>query len=549
MEKFRKEDVKIIVVTGGVLSGLGKGVVCSSIINLIKYQGYNATGIKIDPYLNVDAGTMRPTEHGEVFVTDDGGETDQDLGNYERFGDIKLSKKNSITTGQVFLSVLNRERNLEYDGKCVEVIPHIPQEIEERIFKSIFDNNCEFGIIEVGGTVGDYQNILFLEALKEIKRKYNNVVFTHVGYLPILTGGEMKSKPLQHSIRMLNSVGIQPDIIIGRSENEIDDVRREKIATLCCVKEENIISAPNVDNIYKVPLIFDKQLFMHQIFQKFNLIYDSTKNLEWKKFIERIGKIEKKIKIGMIGKYFDIGSYFLSDSYISVIEAIKHAGYNNNVHIELTWLNSKEYELNKEKINELSKYDAIIIPGGYGSSGVEGIISSIKFIRENNIPLLGLCYGFQLMCIEFARNKCNLQNAHSTEIDNETEDPIIDLQKDQKENLLNKNMGGTNRLGAYFAKLKKDSQVYSLYHEEVISERHRHRYEVNSQYIKILESNGLCFSGKSPDGNLMEFLEYADNNYFIGTQAHPEFKSRPLKPSPLFDGLIKAALKRKSTLN
>ncbi len=543
---MKKKDIKYIVVTGGVLSGLGKGIVNASIGNLLVNQGYKVTAVKIDPYINLDAGTMRPTEHGEVWVTDDGGETDQDLGNYERFLNTNIPKGNNITTGQVYLEVINKERNLEYHGKCVEVIPHIPQEVERRIIKAGKEAEADFVMVEIGGTIGDYQNILFLETVREMKRRRNNVVFVHVAYLPIPNHiGEMKTKPAQHSVRQLNANGIQPDFIIGRSKLPLDDVRKEKIALFCNVKKDAVLSAPNIDNIYRIPVNFEKQQFVHNILKKFGMKYKKTKKSRaWQDYINKISRIKKELKIGIVGKYFDIGNFSLEDSYVSIIEAVKHAAWRNNRKPVIEWINSKKYECDPALIKELENYDGIIIPGGFGSSGIDGKLLAIKYIRENNIPFLGLCLGMQLAVVEFARNVCGLKNAHTTEVSPDTDNPVIDILPEQKDNLRKKNYGATMRLGSYPAKLKKESLVCRLYgNKTIISERHRHRYEVNPEYALLLEQCGLKFSGVSPDRKLMEFLELPDHNFFVATQAHPEFKSRLMKPAPLFDGFVKAAAK------
>ena len=537
---------KFIVITGGVLSGLGKGVVTASIGRILKAQGYKVTAIKIDPYLNFDAGTMRPTEHGEVFVTNDGGETDQDLGNYERFLDEKILKNHSITAGQVYLQVIQNERNLEYKGKCVEIIPHIPQEIKRRILEVSKDTKADFVLIEVGGTTGDYQNFLFLETLREMKRESNNMVFVHVAYLPVPGNiGEMKTKPAQHSVRFLNESGILPDIIIARAQGLIDEVRREKLSLFCNVKKDEVIGAPDVKNIYEIPLLFESQGLGKKIIEKFGLKYKNGKLAEWSKFIEKTKKANKTVKIGIVGKYFDTGDFTLEDSYISVIESIKHAAWNNDARHQISWIDSKIYETNPLKLKELDSLDAIIVPGGFGSSGVEGKMLAIKYAREKKIPYLGICYGMQLAIIEYARNVCGLKDANTTENDKKTPYPVIDILKEQIEKLKRKDYGGSMRLGAYPAKLKKGTKVYSLYGKEMISERHRHRYEVNPEYISKLESKGMVFSGESPDRKLMEFIELPGHPYFIGTQAHPEFNSSPMKPNPLFDGLVKAALSKR----
>jgi len=537
-----------IVVTGGVLSGVGKGIITASIGNLIASQGYTVSLVKIDPYINIDAGTMRPTEHGEVWVTDDGGETDQDLGNYERFTDTTISKGNNITTGQVYRTVIEKERNLEYGGRTVEVIPHIPDEVRRRIVEAGERGKADFVLIEIGGTVGDYQSSLFLEAMRHMKHNLKeNVVFVHVTYLPIPCNlGEMKTKPAQHSVRELNQAGIAPDIIVGRAVKPLDDIRKKKLALFCNVSPDDIFSAPDVCIIYEVPIILEDQGLIANIFDKLGLKPKKSSGYDnWKKSIERIMAIQKTIRIGIIGKYFDIGDFSLEDSYISVIESVKHASWHNGVKPEIVWIDSKGFEKDKAKLKELDTLDGIIIPGGFGSSGVEGKILAIEYARTNGIPFLGLCYGMQLAVVEYARHICGMEGANSTEIDQATKFPVIDIMEDQKKNLKQKNYGATMRLGAYDAILKKGTKVFSLYKKERVSERHRHRYEVNPEYIAELENNGLVFGGRSPDARLMEFIELPDHPFFLATQAHPEFKSRPLKPAPLFDGFIKAALKKK----
>ncbi|MCF7866111.1 CTP synthase [Candidatus Woesearchaeota archaeon] len=545
-----KKKTKWIVVTGGVISTLGKGIISSSIGNLLDMRGYKVTNIKIDPYINVDAGTMRPTEHGEVFVTWDGGETDQDLGNYERFTDNKISMKNSITTGQIYQEVIRKERNLDYKGKCVEVTVHIPEEVKRRLHDAAKNADADIAIVEVGGVVGDYQNILFLEALRQMHIYGDDVVFVHVSYLPIpATAGEMKSKPTQHSIRALNSLGIQTDFIIGRANNVIDDLRKEKISVICGVRKESVISCPDVDTIYEIPLMFKKQGLDENILKKLHLkpLKLNGKLKAWTSFVKRIKTVSKEINVGIVGKYFETGDYTLEDSYISVIEAIKHAGYYNKVKVNIQWINSSDFEgvHAKKNLNKLKNYDAIIVPGGFGGSGIEGKINAIKYVRIHKIPFLGLCYGLQLAVIEHARNLCGLKDANGVEIDPKTNDPVIDILPEQRKLLEKKQYGASMRLGEYPAILKKDSQVSKLYGGlKKVFERHRHRYEVNPDYLKKLESYGLVFSGMSPDRKLVEYLERKDHPFFIATQSHPEFTSRPLKPNPLFNGLIKAALKK-----
>ncbi len=535
--------IKYIVVTGGVLSGLGKGIITASIGNLLRSQGFSVSPIKMDPYLNIDAGTMRPTEHGEVWVTPDGGETDQDLGNYERFMGIEVSKNNNLTTGKIYSRVIKKERNLEYKGKCVQVIPHIPLEVIENIDEIQKKSASEFVIIELGGVVGDYENLVFLEAMRRMKLERSEVIFVHVVYLPIPGNlGEMKTKPAQHSIRELNSLGIQPDFIVARSPLAVDKVRRRKISVSCNVPISNVFSSPDVSNIYKIPIYLEDQGLMQRILEKFKIDYKTGNLKKWKRMVKKSNNRQDTAKIGIVGKYFDIGSFSLEDSYISVIEAIKHSSWQNNLQPEICWLDSKEFEDNNN-LEKIEEYDGIIVPGGFGSGGVEGKINVIRFVREKNIPFLGLCYGLQLAVVEYARNICQLEDAHTTEVKQNCKNPVIDIMAEQKVNVNSKNYGGSMRLGKYPAVLKKDSRVKSIYKKNLVEERHRHRFEVNIDYVNLLQDNGMIFSGKSPDGNLMEFLELPKHKFFIATQAHPEFTSRPLEPNPLFYEFMKSLKK------
>ena len=538
--------VNYIVITGGVISGLGKGITTASIGKILQLHGYRVTAMKIDPYMNFDAGTLRPTEHGEVWVTEDGGEIDQDLGHYERFLDINIPKNHNITTGQVYSAVIEKERNGKYLGKTVQPIPHVTDEIKERIRKSVNENNWDFVLVEIGGTVGDYENVLFLEAVRQMKLEGDSVLYVHVTYVPVLdTLGEAKTKPTQHSVKLLREIGIQPDFIITRSEKPLDNVRREKIAMFCNVHEEDVISDSNIGNVYAVTLLFEQQGLCTKVLKKLNLKKAHNYLEGWEKFIKKIRKLKNTVTIGIVGKYFDIGTSQLSDSYISVIEAVKHASWNNNLKPIIKWIDSKIFEKNPRKLSSLNKLDGIIVPGGFGLSGIEGKIQTIRYAREHNIPYLGLCLGMQLAVVEFARNICNMEDADSTEVDKKTSYPVIDFIPDQIKILQESRYGATMRLGAYPAILKKGSLINKLYGQEKIFERHRHRYEVNPKYVDALEKCGIVFSGRSPDGVLMEFMELPNHPYFVGTQAHPEFKSRPMKPSPLFNGLIKAAKKKK----
>jgi CTP synthase len=538
--------VNYIIVTGGVVSGLGKGITTASIGKILKLHGYDVTAIKIDPYMNCDAGTLRPTEHGEVWVTEDGGEIDQDLGHYERFLDINIPKCQNITTGQVYSAVIDKERKGKYLGKTVQPIPHVTDEIKRRIRKTSDNHKFDFIIVEIGGTVGDYENVLFLEAVRQMKLEGDRVLYVHVTYVPVLDSlGEAKTKPTQHSVKLLRGIGIQPDFIVTRTAKPLDHVRREKIALFCNVHEDDVISDSDIDNVYAVPLLFEEQFLCKKILRKLRLRKDNNELKIWKDYISNIRNLDDTINIGIVGKYFDIGSSQLSDSYISVIEAVKHASWNNNLNPNIKWIDSKIFEKDPEKISNLNLVDGIIVPGGFGLSGIEGKIKTIQYSRENDMPYLGLCLGMQLAVVEFAQNVCKLKDAHTSEVNKNTQYPVIDFIPEQVKILRDSRYGASMRLGAYPAILKKGSIVYNLYNKNKIFERHRHRYEVNPDFVDILEKNGLIFSGRSPDRILMEFMELPNHSYFIGTQAHPEFKSRPMRPAPLFDGLIKAIIKKK----
>ncbi len=540
---------KYIFVVGGVMSGVGKGVATGSIGAILQSRGFRTTAIKIDPYVNVDAGTMNPTEHGEVFVLDDGMECDQDMGNYERFLNYDLSSANYMTTGSVYQSVITKERNLGYGGKCVEVVPHIPLEVIAKIDKAIAKNKAEIGIIEIGGTVGEYQNIVFLEAIRMLKvKKPSDVLLILVSFLPVQgVEGELKTKPTQYAVRTINSAGLQPDIIIARASIPLDKKRKEKIAFNCNLQEEDVISAPDVKSIYEVPVNFEKDNFGQVILKKLKTKPRTRDLKEWKRLVHTITTAQAPVKIGIVGKYFGTGEFILADSYISVIEAVKQAAYFFKRVPEIHWLNAEQFEKNPKSLAELSKYQGIIVPGGFGGRGVEGKIVVIRYLREHGIPFLGLCYGMQLAVIEFARHVAGLKQAHTTEVSPHTSHPVIDILPEQKKNISDKNYGGTMRLGAYPAVLKKDTLAHAAYGEHLISERHRHRYEVNPDYIERLTKKGLVFSGFSPDRRLMEIIELSkkDHPFFIATQFHPEFKARPLAPHPLFREFVRASLKIK----
>lgn len=548
---MKKKERKYIFVVGGVMSGVGKGVASSSIGTIMKARGLKVTAIKIDPYINVDAGTMNPTEHGEVFVLSDGDETDQDMGNYERFLDTDLNRMNYMTTGRVYLEVIRRERNLEYKGKNVEVVPDIPLEVLRRIEKAADNADADIVSVEVGGTIGEYQNIIFLEAARMMKTKHpRDVAIVMVSYLPIPSKiGEMKTKPTQYASRSLNSVGLQADIIIGRSQLPIDKKRKEKIATFCNVLPENVISAPDVESIYDVPVNFERDNLGNSLCSILGLKNTRTDLSKWKAFVRKTKNPKGEVKIAVVGKYFDSGDFVLSDVYISVLEALKISAYSLSVKPVIRYLNSKSFEgsSGRKALNDLKNYDAVLVPGGFGATGVEGKVSVIGYCRENKIPYFGLCYGMQLMVIEYARNVVGLKGAHTTEIDKETLYPVIDIMEDQKKVIASGTYGATMRLGAYPAVLKKGTIARQAYNTPTIFERHRHRFEVNPEFIGRITEAGLVFSGTSPEGKLMEIAELPKDihPFFLGTQFHPEFQARPLHPHPLFTAFIKAAKVRR----
>jgi len=542
--KKKKKSTKYIFVVGGVMSGVGKGITTASIGCILQSRGYDVSAIKIDPYINVDAGTMNPVEHGEVFVTEDGDETDQDIGNYERFLNKNICRENYMTTGRVYQSVIQKERNLEYKGKCVQVVPHVPMEIRDRIKKAVEKSDSEIMVIEIGGTVGEYENLLFLEAARFMHLENpSDVLFVIVSYLPIPAKvGEMKTKPTQHAVRSLNAAGIQPDFIIARSRVPLDEPRKKKIAVHCNVSREDVISAPDIDSIYEVPINFEKDGFGDNILKKFKLRARKKDLNDWKKMVEKTKKAKDEIFIGMVGKYFTTGDFCLTDSYVSVIEAVKHAGAEVGCKIKFDWINSGDIE--KGGTRDLGKYDGIIVPQGWGSRGSEGKIKTIEYCRKNKKPYFGLCYGMQMAVIEFARNVCGLKDANTEEANTGTKNPVIHIMPGQKELLAKKQYGGTIRLGGWPCKISKGTHLAKAYakkfgKEEVVSERHRHRYEFNNAYQEILEKKGLTISGTSPDGKIIEAIEISDHPFFIGTQFHPEYISRPLDPHPLFVEFVK----------
>lgn len=542
---------KFIFVVGGVMSGVGKGVASSSMALLMKARGYRVTALKIDPYINVDAGTMNPTEHGEVFVLDDGDETDQDMGNYERFLGETLTSTNYMTTGRVYQEVIRRERNLEYKGKNVEVVPDIPKEVIRRIKLAQQHAKADVTLIEIGGTIGEYQNIIFLEAARMMEVEHpGDVAFVMVSYLPTPAKiGEMKTKPTQYAARTLNGVGIQADVIIARSDQALDAKRKEKIATFCNIKRDHVISAPDVESIYDVPVNFEKDNLGEILSTTLGLPNHRTTDLkQWKSFVGKYKRAKREVAIAVVGKYFDSGSFVLSDVYISILESLKFSATKLGVKADITYLNSKDFENGKRKVSELKKYDGVLIPGGFGETGIEGKINVIEYVRKNNIPYFGICYGMQLAVIEYARNVAEIDGAHTREIEPDAENLVIDVMPDQKKKLQKKEYGGSMRLGAYPAFLKRGTIARKAYKTDAITERHRHRYEVNGEYIEELEDAGLIFSGTSPNGKLMEICELPRDvhPFFVGTQFHPEFLARPLDPHPLFTEFIKAAKGKKS---
>lgn len=538
-----KSMTKYIFVVGGVISGVGKGVATASIGRILKEYGYSVSVIKIDPYINCDAGTLRPTEHGEVWVTDDGGEIDQDLGTYERFLDEPLSKLNSITTGQIYKSLIEKERRGDFLGETVQYIPHVPQEIKSRIQEA--GGKYDLVLVEIGGTVGDYENIPFLFAAKSLENDLGkeNVCYILVTYMPIPSHiEEMKTKPTQLAIKLLRENGIQPDFILCRGKSALDDVRKKKIEQYANIKSGHIVSMPDVTGvgkpnvIYVIPLDLEKENLGTKLLETLKLKKKKEPDWsQWRDTINQMVEASEIVHIALVGKYLGIGEYQLKDSYLSVSEALKHAAVKNGVKVQIHWVDAREVE--KEAV-DLGKFDGIIIPGGFGSSGVEGKIKAIQHAREHKIPFLGLCFGLQLAVVEYARNVCGLQ-AHSTEINPDIQHKVIDILPEQ---ISITHKGGTMRLGAYKAVLKKDSQVWNIYDKkDEVSERHRHRYEVNPEYHNILEEKGMVFSGKSPDGKLVEFIELPTHPFFVATQAHPEFKSSLMKPAPLFNAFIQAA--------
>ncbi|MES2014190.1 MAG: CTP synthase [Patescibacteria group bacterium] len=548
-----KKRHKYIFVIGGVMSGVGKGIATSSIALILQSKGYKVNAVKVDPYLNIDAGTMNPTEHGEVFVLRSGLETDQDMGNYERFLNVSLSGADYMTSGMVYQSVLEKERNLGYKGKCVEAIPHVRDEIIRRIRLATDQNGSEISVIEIGGTVGDFQNALFIEAARVLKLEHaEDVAFVLVSYLPVPgTLGEMKTRPTQNAVQQLNSYGVQANIIIARSSQLLDQRRKEKIAINSNISADHIISAPDVESIYDVPLNFEREKIGEMLLKILKLPKKPGSGLSaWESFVKKIKNAKKEVKIAIVGKYFDTGDFVLSDAYLSVIEAIKYSAAEVGAHAKITWVNAKDFEKNPKSVSSLNQYNGIIVPGGFGETGIEGKIRAIKYAREQKIPYFGLCYGMQLMLIEYARNVLKLPGAHTTEIDSDATHPVIAVMSEQKALLASEKYGATMRLGVYPALLKKGSIAAGAYDAESVEERHRHRYEVNPEYISQFEEGGVVFSGMSPSGVLMEIAELPKDvhPFMLGTQFHPELQARPLAPHPLFTAFLKACSKKDTVI-
>ncbi len=531
--------VKYVFVTGGVVSGLGKGITAASLGRLLKARGYEVTMQKFDPYINIDPGTMNPIQHGEVYVTDDGTETDLDLGHYERFIDESLDKNSNVTTGKIYWSVLQKERKGEFGGGTVQVIPHITNTIKERFYQAKDEDEKKIAIIEVGGTVGDIESQPFLEAIRQFKHEVGNenAILIHVTLIPYLkASGEMKTKPTQASVKELQSMGLWPDVLVCRSEHPISEEIREKIALFCNVKSSHVLQNLDVPFLYEAPLAMEKEHLAEVVLDCLKLEKKKPDLTEWTEMVSVLKQAKEKVKVGIVGKYVQ-----LHDAYLSVAEALKHGGIANEVQVEIEWIDSETITRENAK-KVLGELDGILVPGGFGSRGVEGKIEAIRYARVNHIPFFGICLGMQLMIVEFARNVLGYEDAHSIELDENTTHPVIALMPEQ-ENV--ENIGGTLRLGAYPCMLEEGSKAFLCYGKKEISERHRHRYEVNNAYREVLEQHGLTFSGLSPDKRIVEMAELTEENFFLATQAHPEFKSRPNRPHPLFKGFIAGAISYK----
>ncbi|MDQ3098504.1 MAG: CTP synthase [bacterium] len=563
--------MKYIFISGGVVSGLGKGITSASISMLLQSQGYTISPIKVDMYMNIDSGTLRPSEHGEVFVTKDGMETDQDIGNYERFLNKSLNRKNYITLGQIFQEVIRKERSLEYGGETVDFIPHVTDEIIRRIREAGEQDNADFVVVELGGTVGEYKNAIFYESARMMKMQNpGDVAFVHVVYIPFLAHiGELKTKPAQASVHVLNGLGIQPDFLVARAEKALDEPRLKRLSLFCNVTPENVFANPDVESIYEIPMLFEKQEMSKKLLAHFGMDPRKSEIEKWESFYHNLIHYNNSIKIGLVGKYFASGEFVLSDAYISVIEAVKHASSYSRIKVEQIWINSEEIEAKGTDI--LKGLDGIVIPQGWGSRGVEGKIKAIQYARENKIPYLGLCFGMQMAVIEYGRNVLGWEDSNTEEANPNTPHPVIHVMPHQKEYLANKQYGGTIRLGAWPCLVEEGTHLHAAYelmgehfhdtddlrdwwkengadvpsNADIVFERHRHRYEFNNSYREEFEKNGFVLSGTSPDGLLVEAIELKDHPFYVGTQFHPELKSRPLRPHPLFVAFIDASLKNR----
>ncbi len=534
---------KFVFVTGGVVSSIGKGIVAASLGRLLKSQGYSVSILKLDPYLNVDPGTMSPFQHGEVFVTEDGAETDLDLGHYERFTDTAMTRLNSVTTGSIYQAVINKERRGDYNGGTVQVIPHITGEIRERIHRVASNSNADIVITEIGGTVGDIESLPFLEAIREFKNDVakNDIAYIHVTLLPyIKTSGEIKTKPTQHSVKELRSIGIQPDLLVCRSDQKINDALKRKISGFCGVNINSVIEALDADSIYSVPLSLKEEGLCKETLTCLGMKNKECDLKQWKELVHNLRNPGKPIKVALVGKYIDLG-----DAYLSVVEALRHACIEEKALLDLQWVSAERIEENSAEYY-LGEVDAIVVPGGFGNRGVNGKISAIKFARERKIPFLGLCLGMQCAVIEWARNILKLKDASSSELDPNSQNPVIHLLPEQQDIV---DLGGTMRLGVYPCRLQKDTIGKEVYKEDVIYERHRHRYEFNNSYRQTFLDSGYKISGTSPDGRLVELIELSNHPYFLACQYHPEFLSRPGKPHPLFQGLIRTCKRKLEEIN
>ncbi|UOQ50230.1 CTP synthase [Gracilibacillus caseinilyticus] len=530
---------KYIFVTGGVVSSIGKGITAASLGRLLKNRGLKVTIQKFDPYINVDPGTMSPYQHGEVFVTDDGAETDLDLGHYERFIDINLNKYSNITTGKIYSTVIKKERRGDYLGGTVQVIPHITNEIKDKVFQAGKQTNADIVITEIGGTVGDIESLPFIEAIRQIKSNIGkeNVMYIHCTLVPyIKAAGELKTKPTQHSVKELRSLGIQPDVIVLRTEHKISQEMKEKIALFCDINEKAVVESGDADTLYHVPLAMQEQKLDQLTCDHFGLDCQTADMTEWEQLVDRVLNLSKKVTIGLVGKYVE-----LPDAYISVVEALKHAGFAHDADVDVKWINAEEIAV-ENVAAELADVDGLLVPGGFGDRGIEGKIEAIRYARENKLPFLGICLGMQLATVEFARHVLGLEGANSAEIDPNTPYPIIDLLPEQKDI---SDLGGTLRLGLYPCRLKDGTKTKAAYdNEDVVYERHRHRFEFNNQYRDQMEERGFIFSGTSPDEKLVETIELNDHPWFVASQFHPEFKSRPTRPQQLFHGFINATVNK-----